>query len=234
VTVNEALADILDRQAVETESEQLLAALVDGGVFVPTDDEGSVLFLQGEHGEPVLPGYVSEACCTERLPQAAASVHCDWMRIADILKHTGVAVVVAYSRDGWARVPAELLFDTMSRRGRKAEGERLKLTRTTHPVAVALLEALNRRVPEFPAIKTVWVSHARWLDTGHESLMLHIAVDEPLPSTSAHAMMKRLMDEDVPLTKEDPRVAMIALHTDDHADAITELDVMGLDTVRRG
>jgi hypothetical protein len=131
-------------------------------------------------------------------------------------------------------VPAELLFDTMSRRGRKAEGERLKLTRTTHPVAVALLEALNRRVPEFPAIKTVWVSHARWLDTGHESLMLHIAVDEPLPSTSAHAMMKRLMDEDVPLTKEDPRVAMIALHTDDHADAITELDVMGLDTVRRG
>jgi len=233
VTVNHALADILDRQAAETESEQLLAALVDGGVFVPTDGEGSVLFLQGEHGEPMLPGYVSEECCTELLPQAAASVHCDWLRTADILKQTGVAVMAVYSRDGWARVPAQLVFDTMRHRGRQAAGERMKLTRTTHPVAVALREAVQRRLPEFPAIKTVWVSRARWLDTGNENLMLHVAVDEPLPSTSANAMMELLMNEDVPLTEEDPRIGMLALNTTDHADTIAELDVMDVDTVRR-
>ena len=233
MTVNDALADILDRQAAETESEQLLAALVDGGVFVPTDGEGSVLFFQGEHGEPMLPGYVSEACCTELLPQAAASVHCDSMRLMDILKQTGVAVMALYAHNGWARVPAQLMAETMSRRGRNAAGERLKLTRTTHPVALALLKALDRRVAEFPAIETVWVSQARWLETGNEHLMLHVAVAEPLPSTSANAMMELLMNEDVLLTEEDPRVGMLALNTGDHADTIAELEVMGLDTVRR-
>jgi hypothetical protein len=231
--VNAALADILDRRAAETESEQMLAALVDGGVYVPTDDEGSVLFFQGEHGEPMLPGYVSEDCCAELLPQAGASVHCDSMRLMDILKQTGVAVMAVYSRKGWARVPAPLMAQTMSHRGRQAAGERLKLTRTTHPVAVALLEALARRVPEFPAVRTVWVSHARWLETGNEHLMLHVAVDEPLPSASANGMMELLMGEDVPLTEQDPRVGMLAMNTVDHADAIAEVEAMGLDTVRR-
>jgi hypothetical protein len=141
--------------------------------------------------------------------------------------------MAVYSRDGWARVPAQLVFDTMRHRGRQAAGERMKLTRTTHPVAVALREAVQRRLPEFPAIKTVWVSQARWLDTGNENLMLHVAVDEPLPSTSANAMMELLMNEDVPLTEEDPRIGMLALNTTDHADTIAELDVMDVDTVRR-
>jgi hypothetical protein len=233
VTVNGALADILDRQAAEAEPEQLLGALVDGGVFVPTDDEGSVVFFQGEHGEPMLPGYVSEDCCAELLPQAAASVHCDSMRLMDILKQTGVAVMALYARNGWARVPAQLMAQTMSQRGRDAAGERLKLTRTTHPVAVALREALQRRVPEFPAVRAVWVSQARWLETGNEHLMLHVAVDEPLPSASANGLMELLMSEDVPLTEEDPKIGMLALNTVEHADAIAEVEAIGLDAVRR-
>lgn len=233
MTVNTVLADILDRQAAVTESEQLLAALVDGGVFVPTDESGSVVFFKDQDGGPALPAYVSEACVVERLPQAAASVHCDVLRLMDIVKHTGVGILVVHSERGWARVPAALVARTMSKRGRAAAGERLKLTRSTHPVAVALRDAVQRRIPAFPAVRTVWVSQARWLDTGIEHLMLHVAVDEPLPSPSAHRLMELLLADDVPLGAEDPRVGMLPLNTTEHADAIAEVEAVGLDTVRQ-
>jgi len=232
VTVNAALADILDRQAAATEAERLLAALVDGGVFVPVQEDGSVLFFQAEDGTPTLPGYVSEACCAERLPEAVATVHCDVLRLMDIAKQTGVAVLALHSDKGWAHVPVPLLHRTMRERGRQSGGERLKLSWSTHPVAVALRDALARRVREFPTIRTVWVSQARWLDTGVENLMLHVAVDEPLPSPSAHRMMAVLLAEEVTLGDEDPRVGMLALNTTTHAATIAELESMALDTVR--
>ena len=86
MTVNVILADILDRDAAGTEAEQLLAALVDHGVFVPVRENGSVLFFRGEDGTPALPGYTSEACCAERLPEAAAAIHCDALRLLDIVE----------------------------------------------------------------------------------------------------------------------------------------------------
>jgi hypothetical protein len=232
VTVNAALADILDRQAAVPEAEQLLAALVDGGMFVPVQESGSVLFLQDEDGAPALPGYVSEACCAERLPEAVAAVHCDALRLVDIVEQTGLAVLVLHSDKDWARVTVPLLLHTLRQRGQQAEGQRLKLSWSTHPVAVALRDALMRRIREFPAIRTVWVSQARWLDTGAEHLMLHIAVDEPLPSPSAQRMVETLLAEEVVLGAEDPRLGTLALDITTHAATIAELESLGLDTVR--
>lgn len=232
MTGNAALADILDRHAAATESGQLLAALVDGGVFVPVQENGSVLFLKGADNAPVLPGYVSEACCAEQLPQAAGAVRCDALRLTDIVEQTGVTVLALHSRNGWAQVPVPLLQQTLRQRGRQAAGERLKLSRSVHPVAVALRDALPRRIRDFPAVRSVWVSRARWLDTGVEHLMLHVAVDEPLPSASAHRMTEVLLAEEVVLGADAPKVGMLALNTATHAASIAELDSMGLDTVR--
>ncbi len=232
MTVNVALADILDRQAAGADPDQLLAALVDAGVFVPVQESGSVLFAQGEDGAPVLPGFVSEACCAEHLPQAAGAVHCDALRLVDIVEQTGVAVLLLHSDQNWARVPAPLLLHTLRERGRRAAGERLRLSWSTHPVAVALRDALLRRIREFPAIRTVWVSQARWLDTGAEHLMLHVAVDESLPSPSAQRMVEVLLAEEVVLGAEDPKVGVLALDTGTRAAAIAELESLGLDTVR--
>ncbi len=230
--VNAALADILDRNAAGREPDALLAALVDHGVFVPVRENGSVLFLRSEGGTPAIPGYVSEACCAEWLPEAAAAIHCDALRLLDIAEQTGVEALAVHSTQGWARVPVPLLYRTLGRRGQQAEGERLKLSWSTHPVAVALRDALTRRVREFPAVRTVWVSHARWLETGAEHLMLHIAVDEPLPSPSAQRMTETLLAEDVVLGEDDPKVGMLAINAATHAESIAELESMGLDTVR--
>lgn len=233
MTGNAVLADILDRHAAVQEGERLLAALVDGGVFVPVGESGSVLFLKGEDGAPVLPGYVSEACCAEQLADARGAVHCDALRLLDIVERTGARELTVHSPGGWARVPVPLLQRTLRERGRQAAGERLKLSWSAHPVAVALRDAVARRVREFPAVRAVWVSQARWLDTGAEHLMLHVAVDEPLPSPSAQRLMEALLGEDVRLGAEDPKVGMLPLNTTTHAASIAELDSLGLDTVRR-
>jgi hypothetical protein len=59
--------------------------------------------------------------------------------------------------------------------------------------------------------------------------MVHMAVDEELPSPSADRLMAAL----VAAGGEDrPQVGLLALNTSVHAATIAELDGMGLDTVR--
>jgi hypothetical protein len=190
-----------------------------------------VLFLKGADGEPVLPGYVSAACCAARLPEADGSVHRGALQLLGIAEKTGVGVLVPYSASSWARVPVPLLYQVLRQRGLKAEGAQLRLTWSTLPLAVAIRDALARRVQEFPAVRTVWVSQARWLETGEESLMLHIAVDEELPSASAQRLMETLFSEEVVFSTGDPKVGMLALNTTTHATSIADLKTMALDTV---
>ncbi|MBP2475583.1 hypothetical protein JOF53_004455 [Crossiella equi] len=232
MTDNAALAAILDRRDAAG-TEQLLGALVSGGVFVPTQANGSVMFLRGEDGEPVLPGYVSEVCCAELLPEAAAAVHCDALRLADIVAKTEVATLALFSRQGSARVPVPLLLRAMREQGRDAEGELIELSRSAHPAAVELRYAISEHIREFPAVRAVWIAHARWPDTGVESLLLHVAVDEePKPSRSAKRLMALLLDGEEVLGEGDPAVSVVALNTRTHAEVIADLETRGLDTVR--
>ncbi|MEA5360044.1 hypothetical protein VA596_10895 [Amycolatopsis sp., V23-08] len=223
--MNATLAAVLDRE--ERDGQQILAALVDHGVFVPVDANGSVVFLKGEDGDPVLPGYVSEACRAELLPSADGAVRCDALRLLDIARDTGVEVLALFSTGGWARVPAALLRQTLQERGQQAAGDQLKLGWSRHPAAVVLRDGAVQRIREFPAVRTVWVSHARRLATGAEHLMVHIAVDEDLPSASADRLMKALLAD----ARQDVPVGMLALNTKTHAETIAELGTMGLDTV---
>ncbi|MDX8036956.1 hypothetical protein SK803_42755 [Lentzea sp. BCCO 10_0856] len=233
MTANDALADILDRQASETESEQLLAALVDHGVFVPVQENGTVMFLADDEGAPALPGFVSKECCADRLSEAATALHCDALQLLEIVEHTGVEALMLHSYQGWARVPAALMHQTLQQRGRRAAGEQLQLSASTHRLALALRDAVSRRLPEVPAIRTVWVSQARWLNTGVEHLMLHVAVDEPLPSSSADRLVEVLLAGEVVRGDGDPQLGMLALNTTEHAGTIAELEASGLDSITR-
>ena len=232
MTVNTALADVLDRQAAGTEPDALLAALVDHGVHVPVDEDGNVVFLRDESGAPALPGYVSDACRARRLPESNASVHCDVLRLVDVSGQTGVPTLLLFAESGWARVPMALVLQALRRRGRQGQGERLKLTWTTRPLAVALRGVLSERVREHPAVRTVWISQARWLDTGMEQLMLHLEVDEPLPSDSAQQLVEAALAQLGDQALSDPGLGVIALHTAEHAATVAELERMGLDTIR--
>ena len=224
-----ALADLLDRRADghEPASEAVLAALFQGGVFVPVTDAGSVMFLPDDQQPPTLLGFTDAALGARLLPAAAGMVHCDAARMRDILERTGVGVLGVRSGKGQAIFSEQVLRDAAS----YGPGAEMKLAWSTDPVAVALRDALARRVREFTAVRSVWVAHVRWRASGEEHLMLHVAVDEDLPSASADRLMQILLGEEVKLDRTHPKVGMLALNTTSHADAIAQLDRQGLDTV---
>ncbi|QLH26107.1 hypothetical protein [Streptomyces sp. Rer75] len=235
-TGNQALADILDRQAARTEGEQLLNAIVDFGVYVPVDANGSVMFVGMEGSGPSLPGYTSEECCRERLPQAAGAVHCDAARLLDIEQQTKVATLSVFSPGGYAGVPMELLHQILQQRGQRLPEDRtLTLRWSTHPRAVALRDALRDRLLDFPGVHAVWIGHARWHETGVEQLMVHMAVGAEAPEGSADRLMKSLLAQ-LPASGDaddaDLAIALRVLDPVAEADAISQLDAMGLDTVR--
>ncbi|MFF1868367.1 hypothetical protein [Kitasatospora herbaricolor] len=227
---NLRLAGLLDGRADghEPAPEAVLTALFEGGVFVPVTVTGAVMFLPDDEQPPTLLGFTDAALGTQLLPVAAGMVHCDAARLRDILEKTGVAVLGVRSGKGQAIFPEQVLRDWATH----GPGAEMKLTWSTDPVAVALRDALVRRIREFPAVRSVWVAQVRWLAGGEEHLMLHVAVDEDLPSASADRLMQVLLGEEVKLGREHPKVAMLALNTTTHADAIAQLDRHGLDTVR--
>ncbi|MCP3759254.1 hypothetical protein [Streptomyces sp. TBY4] len=227
---NARLADLLDRRADghEPAPDTVLAALFEGGVFVPVTDTGSVMFLPDDEQPPTLLGFTDAALGAQLLPTAAGMVHCDAARLKDILEKTGVAVLGVRSGNGQAIFPEQVLRDWSA----YGPGAEMELDWSTDPVAVALRDALVRRVREFPAVRSVWVSQVRWPASGEEHLMLHVAVDEDLPSTSADRLMQILLGEEMELGPRHPKVGMLALNTTTHADTIAHLDRQGLDTVR--
>ncbi|MFD8754615.1 hypothetical protein ACFV0O_27060 [Kitasatospora sp. NPDC059577] len=227
---NVSLADLLDRRADghEPAPEAVLTALFEGGAFVPVTDTGSVMFLPDDKQSPTLLGFTNAALGTQLLPAAAGMVHCDAARLRDILEKTGVAVLGVRSGNGQAIFPEQVLRDWAT----YGSGAEMKLDWSTDPVAVALRDALARRVREFPAVRSAWVAHVRWPTSGEEQLMLHVAVDEDLPSASANRLMQILLREEVELGPKHSKVGMLALNTTTHAETIAELDHQGLDTVR--
>ncbi|WP_159400858.1 hypothetical protein [Streptomyces sp. NRRL B-24484] len=230
---NAALAEILDRGADENDAEALIAAVADHGVYLPVLPSGKLMFLQREDGVPALPGYVSAACLAEQVTEPAASFHCDVLRLWDIAERTGVRVLLVHSDRNRVALSIGLVIRTLSDRGmRGTEGRTMRLTRSTHPVAVALRDALRRRIREFPTVRSVWVSHARWIDTGFEQLLMHVAVDERLPSETPRRLLDTLLAEEVTVTPDDPKLMMMPLDTTAHAETVAELDGMALDTVR--
>jgi hypothetical protein len=226
---NVRLAELLDSRADghEPAPEAVLTALFAGGAFIPVTDTGSVMILPDDERPPTLLGFTDAELGAQLLP-AAGMVHCDTARLRDILEKTGVAVLGIRSENGQAIFTEQVLRHWAT----YGPGAKMTLEWSADPVAVALRDALVRRVREFPAVHSVWIAQVRWRTTGEEHLMLHVAVDEDLPSASAARLMQILLREDVELGQGHPKVAMLDLHTVTHAETVAQLDRQGLDTVR--
>ncbi|GLW70888.1 hypothetical protein Kpho02_31870 [Kitasatospora phosalacinea] len=227
---NDALAALLDRwgRGDEPEPVEVLTALFAGGAFVPVTAAGKVMFLPDDEQPPTLLAFTGAEVGADLLPSAAAMVHCDAARLRDILQRTGVGVLGIRSADGQGVFSARTLEEWAA----YGPGAAMRLSRSTDPLAVALRDALARRIREFPAVRSAWVSLVRWEATGEEHLMLHVAVDEDLPSASADLLMRTLLGEEVERGPQHPKIGMLPLHTTRHADTVAELDRLGLDTVR--
>ncbi|WP_405020928.1 hypothetical protein OHV05_32680 [Kitasatospora sp. NBC_00070] len=232
MTLDAALAELIAAGDSGAAQERVLRTLVAEGVFVPVHQDGSLYHLQHRDGTAAL-----QICATAEAVQhvegASDTFFADALRLMEVVREVGARRLIVTGSDGWRFVlPAEHLFRTVSEHGIPGAGQLLRLTWSTHPLAVALRDSVFRRLREFPDVHCVWVSWARWLDTGHEQLMVHMAVGDQLPSAAAKRLMAVLLSEEITLGDADPSVTMLALHRVTHADAIADLDRMALDTVR--
>jgi hypothetical protein len=159
-------------------------------------------------------------------------VFCDAVRLLDISKHTGVKMLAVFADEQWAKVPLHLVAATLRGRGMRTQGDQtLRLRWSTHPVAVALRGAFAARVLAYPGVRTVWIAHARWAESGNEQLMVQVAVDEGAQS-AAKALLEAVLAEEVLLGPDSPDVALRVLFVPREADQAAELDRLGLDTIR--
>lgn len=231
-TENAALAEILNRDEAVHEGDRLLAAIVDFGVFVPVDEADRVVFVKGSDGSPLLPGYTSAAVCAQAIPQAHAAVLCDGARIQDIARQTGVEKLMAATADHWATVPIPLILGTLRDRGMQTAREQsVRLTRSAHPVAIALRDALGRRILEFPGVEAIWIADAQWQETGLTNLMLHVALASGTDPALPTRMLGTIFEHDVKMPGDGPQISIRTLDPDADAQFIARLMRMGLDLV---
>ncbi|WP_407986591.1 hypothetical protein [Kitasatospora sp. CMC57] len=232
MTLDAALAELIARSDSDAAMAGVVRSLLAEGAFVPVHPDGSLYYLTHTDGTTALQ-ICATAAAVQHVDEASDTFYADALRLLEVVREIGARRLIATASDGWrVVVPASLLVRAVSEQGIPGTGQMLKLTWSTHPLAVALRNSVFRRLREFPEVHCVWVSQARWLDTGLEQLMLHMAVSDELPSAAAQRLMNVLLSEEITLGEGDPSFTMLALHRETHADAIADLDRMALDTVR--
>ncbi|QKW18416.1 hypothetical protein HUT16_04435 [Kitasatospora sp. NA04385] len=225
---NPHLAQLLDRfGGQEPDPMDLFVALFDGGLFVPLSAPGVVITGRDPEGGRVVLGF-ADPLPGRDVPGAVGVAHHDAAQLTALLEGTGAVWLVLRSRQGEWKLPRALL-DAWAR---DFPGERLLLEPPTGPDARALREALARRMGGFPAVRTAWLSRARWPDSPDPQLLLHVAVDEDPPGPVANHLLQALLREEPLRHLAYPRVAVVPLHPVAHADTIADLERRNLPPVR--
>ncbi|WP_123821353.1 hypothetical protein [Kitasatospora cineracea] len=225
---NPHLAQLLDSfGGQEPDPMDLFIALFDGGLYVPIAAPGEVITGRDPEGGRVVLGFADPRLGRD-LPGAVGAAYYDAAQLMSLLEGSGAVRLVLRSAQGEWKLPRALL-DAWARDFR---GERLLLDPPTGPDATALLEALARRMSGFPAVRTAWLSLARWPDSPDPQLLLHVAVDEDPPGPVANHLLRALLHEQPLRHLAYPKVAVVPLHPDAHAETIADLDRRGLPAVR--
>ncbi|HEY3873536.1 MAG TPA: hypothetical protein VGM10_34585 [Actinocrinis sp.] len=228
---NVVLAEILNRDEAVHQGDRLLAAIVDFGVFVPVGEADKVVFVKGSDGSPLLPGYTSAEVCAQAIPQSQP-VLCDGARIQDIARQTGVEKLMVATADHWAAVPTAMIMQVLHNRGMQTAREQsVRLTRSAHPLAIALRDAMRRRILEFPGVEAIWIADAHWQETGLTNLMLHVALTAGTDPAQPTRMLGAIFEHDVKVPGDAPQVSIRTLDPKADAQFIARLMRMGLDLV---
>lgn len=231
---NTALAEIIDRQEANPDWDQLLAVLIDHGVFVPLDANHSLIFVPDDNDgdKPVLVAFTSEQTCREKFA-GSLPMHCNGIRLEQIRGKSGVAQIAVLSpAEHWVRFPMTLISRTLQERGlRTVSVQTVHLARADDPEAIRLRDTLARRIREFPGIETVWIAHSTWAETDSEILLLHIALTDGVDPQVTKELLGAVLGEATGGKYRLP-IATRVLRPADDAEIIAELNTKGLDTVR--
>lgn len=197
---NAKLADVLAQRG---EPEQILGALVDGGVLIVSNPDGSVLVGQLEDESVVLAAFTSPDAYDnkqdeETFQQADAALLLEIARSGDV-----DAIVVDPEGDDAALIPFSDIQGYLIAQGMSVDEDvEVAFRPSEHELVPALRDGIAARLPDYPDVERVWISDVR-MPSGVEGIMLHVMVtegaDPQLANDLLQATMQDLPTSDVPV-----------------------------------
>ncbi|MFB9835621.1 SseB family protein [Actinoallomurus acaciae] len=191
---NPKLADVLAQRG---EPEEILRALVDGGVLIVTNPDGSVLVGQLEDESVVLaaftsPDNYSEKPENETFQQADAALLLEIARTGDV-----EALVVDPEGEDAALIPFSDVQGFLIAQGMSVDEDvEVAFRPSEHELVPSLREGITARLGDFPVVERVWISDVR-MPSGVEGIMLHVMVQEGADPQVANELLQATM-EDLP------------------------------------
>jgi hypothetical protein len=191
---NPKLADVLAQRG---EPEEILRALVDGGVLIVTNPDGSVLVGQLEDESVVLAAFTSPDKYAEK-PDAETFQQADAALLLEIARTGDVeALVVDPEGDDAALIPFSDVQGFLIAQGMSVEEDvEVAFRPSEHELVPSLKEGISARLGDFPAVQRVWISDVR-MPSGVEGIMLHVMVEEGADPQVANELLQATM-EDLP------------------------------------
>jgi hypothetical protein len=193
---NSKLADVLAQRG---EPEEILRALVDGGVLIVTNPDGSVLVGQLEDESVVLAAFSSEDKYGDK-PENETFQHADAALLLEIARSGDVdALVVDPEGDDAALIPFSDVQGFLVAQGMSVDEDvEVAFRPSEHELVPSLRTGIAARLPDYPAIERVWISDVR-MPSGVEGIMLHVMVEEGADPQVANDLLQATM-EDLPVS----------------------------------
>jgi hypothetical protein len=191
---NSKLADVLAQRG---EPEEILRALVDGGVLIVTNPDGSVLVGQLEDESMVLAGFTSPEAYSEK-PGEEHFQQADAALLLEIARNGEVdALVVDPEGDDAALIPFSDVQGFLIAQGMSIDEDvEVAFRPSEHELVPHLRDGITTRLTDFPDIDRVWISDVR-MPSGVEGIMLHVMVGEDADPQVANDLLQATM-EDLP------------------------------------
>jgi hypothetical protein len=184
---NPKLADVLARRG---EPEEILGALVDGGILLVSDSEGSVLVGQMEDESVVLAGFTDP----ESYPGKAESEefqHADAALLLEITRSGEVdALVINPEHENATLIPLNDVRAFLVARGMNLdESAEVAFRPSEHELLEPLKEGISEALPRYPGVERVWISDVR-MQSGVEGIMLHVVIADDADPTLANELLQ--------------------------------------------
>jgi hypothetical protein len=189
---NSKLADVLAQRG---EPEEILGALVDGGVLIVANPDGSVLVGQLEDESVVLaaftsPDKYSEKPGEETFQQADAALLLEIARTGDV-----DALVVDPEGDDAALIPFSDVQGYLISQGMSVDEDlEVAFRPSEHELVPSLRDGIAARLGDYPAVERVWISDVR-MPSGVEGIMLHVMVTEGADPQLANELLQATMQD---------------------------------------
>jgi hypothetical protein len=202
---NSKLADVLAQRG---EPEEILRALVDGGILIVSNPDGSVLVGQLEDESVALAAFTAPEAYSEK-PDEETFQQADAALLLEIA-HSGEveALVVDPESDDAALIPFSDIQGYLVTQGMGVDEDvEVSFRASEHDLVPHLRDGVTAKLPEYPAVERVWISDVR-MPSGVEGIMLHVVIAEGADPQLANELLQATM-EDLP-TSDVPVFAHIA------------------------